>query len=111
DAADSLGLLLRLNGYEVRVAYDGPTGLAEVAKDRPDVVLLDLGLPRMDGYEVARRLRQEGGLEGVLLVALTGFGQEQDRRRTQAAGFDAHCVKPVDFTALKALLARPPGRG
>ena len=109
DAADSLAVLLKLAGHEVRVAYDGPSALAEAPNFRPDVVLLDIGLPRMDGCEVARRLRQQPGMENVLLVALTGFGQEQDRRRSHEAGFNAHCVKPVDFEVLQAVLARPGG--
>ena len=71
-------------------------------------MLLDLGLPHLDGCEVARRLRRLPGLENVLLVALTGFGQDQDRRRSHEAGFDAHCVKPVDFAAVQAILARTP---
>jgi circadian clock protein KaiC len=110
DAADSLAMLLTLAGHEVRVAYDGPQALAEAPTFRPDVVLMDIGLPRMDGCEVARRLRQLPGMEGVLLVALTGFGQEQDRRRSQEAGFNAHCVKPIDFEALQAILVRPKGQ-
>jgi CheY-like chemotaxis protein len=105
-----MALLLKLSGHEVRVVYDGPAALAEATTFRPDVVLLDIGLPRMDGCEVARRLRQQPGMETVVLVALTGFGQEQDRRRSLEAGFDAHCVKPVDFDVLKALLARPAAR-
>ncbi|HZT81667.1 MAG TPA: ATP-binding protein [Gemmataceae bacterium] len=109
DAADSLAVLLRLAGHEVRVAYDGPSALAEAPRFRPDVILLDIGLPRLDGCEVARQLRRQTGLQDVLLVALTGFGQEQDRRRSREAGFDAHFVKPVDFAALQAVLARPPG--
>ncbi len=111
DAADSLGMLLKLFGHEVRVVYDGWAALAEAPAFRPDIILLDIGLPRMDGYEVARRLRRQPESANILLVALTGFGQEQDRRRAQEAGFDAHCVKPVDFDALQALLTRPPAAG
>jgi PAS domain S-box-containing protein len=108
DAADSLALLLRLSGQEVRTAYDGPAAL-DLARDRPpDVVLLDIGMPGMDGLEVARRLRQDLGLKEVLLVALTGYGRDEDRRRTQQAGFNAHLVKPVDLHALEPLLSACP---
>jgi PAS domain S-box-containing protein len=105
DQADSAALLLRVSGHEVRVAYSGPTAL-EVAVDyRPDLVLMDIGLPGMDGYEVARRLRQQPGLQETVLVAVTGYGQESDRQRSQEAGFDHHLVKPVDMQALEAVLA------
>jgi signal transduction histidine kinase len=104
DAADSLATLLRLAGHEVRVAHDGPAALELTKVYRPEVVLLDLGMPGMDGYEVARRLRQQPGLERVRLAALTGWGQQEERRRTAAAGFDHHLVKPVDPEALEELL-------
>ena len=107
DAAESLAQLLRLDGQEVRTAYDGPTALGLARAKPPDVVLLDIGMPGMDGLEVARRLRQDLGLKQALLVALTGYGQEEDRRRSQEAGFNAHLVKPVDVDALERLLARP----
>jgi CheY-like chemotaxis protein len=105
DAARTLAELLELLGHEVRMAHDGPTALAIAAGYRPEVVLLDLGLPVMDGYEVARRLRQEAGLGEVRLVALTGYGQEEDRRRASEAGFDHHLVKPVELGAIQELLA------
>jgi PAS domain S-box-containing protein len=105
DAADSLALLLRLAGHDVRVAHDGPSALEAARAERPDAVFLDLGMPGMDGYEVARRLRQESGLDGVRLVALTGWGQDEDRRRTQEAGFDQHLVKPAGLAAVQAVLA------
>jgi two-component system CheB/CheR fusion protein len=110
DAAESLALLLRAAGHEVRVAADGPAALEAAAAFRPQVVLLDIGLPKMDGYEVARRLRRGAGRDGLLLVALSGYGQEEDRRRSRAAGFDAHLVKPADLDALQELLAELPGR-
>ncbi len=106
DAADSLGLVLELAGHEARVAYDGPSALVAAREFRPDVVLLDIGLPGMSGYEVAQRLRQEAGLANALLVAMTGFGQPEDRQRSQAAGFHAHCVKPADLETLQGVLAR-----
>jgi PAS domain S-box-containing protein len=103
DAADSVALLMRMDGHEVRTAYDGPTALRVAPEFRPQVVLLDIGMPGMDGYEVARRLRGEFGRE-VLLVAMTGFGQEEDRRRATEAGFDHHLVKPADPAALDDIL-------
>jgi PAS domain S-box-containing protein len=105
DAADSLATLLRLQGHEVRVAHDGPAALAMTDGYRPALVFLDLGMPGMDGYEVARRLRAQPGLEDVRLAALTGWGQENDRCRTAEAGFDHHFVKPVELKALEGLLA------
>ncbi len=105
DAADSLAMLLRLQGHEVRVAHDGPAALEMVKGYCPALVFLDIGMPGMDGYEVARRLRQQPGLENVRLAALTGWGQQEDRRRTAEAGFDHHLVKPVEPKALDGLLA------
>ncbi len=105
DAADSLALLLRLLGAEAHVARDGPQALEAVGTVRPAVVLLDIGMPGMDGYEVARRVRLRPEWREVVLVALTGWGQEEDRRRSREAGFDHHLVKPVDPPALEALLA------
>jgi CheY-like chemotaxis protein len=107
DAAEMLAMLLRLKGHEVRTAYGGPTALDAVRAQPPDVVLCDIGMPGMDGLEVARRLRQDLGLKQALLVALTGYGGEEDRRRSQEAGFDAHLVKPADAGTLERLLARP----
>ncbi len=105
DAADSLALLLKLRGHEVRVAYSGPAALAMTSQYAPDLVFLDIGMPGMDGYEVARRLRQRPGLEKVVLAALTGWGQQEDRRRTTEAGFDHHLVKPPEPKALESVLA------
>jgi signal transduction histidine kinase len=106
DAAESLAMLLELFGHQVRTAYGGPAALEAVESHRPEVVLLDIGLPGMDGYEVARRLRRNPALSGVTLVALTGYGQENDRRKTHDAGFDHHLVKPVDTDDLARLLGR-----
>ena len=105
DAADSLAMLLRLQGHEVRVAHDGPATLEMVKGYRPEMLFLDIGMPGMDGYEVARRIRREPQLAGVVLVALTGWGQEADRRRSSAAGFDHHLVKPVEPDAVQKVLA------
>jgi signal transduction histidine kinase len=107
DAAETLGLLLQVQGHEVRTAHDGAAALAVLAESYlPDVVLLDISLPGMDGYEVARRLRQNPALDTVLLVALTGYGNEEVRSQAQQAGFDHYMVKPLDLDALHALLAR-----
>jgi PAS domain S-box-containing protein len=109
DAAESLALLLRLKAHDVRVAHDGPAALASVAADPPELVFLDIGMPVMNGYDLAQRLRQRPGLESLVLVALTGWGQEEDRRRSQEAGFDHHLVKPVEPDAVHQLLARVAG--
>lgn len=104
DAAETLSILLGLEGYEVHCVYDGFQALKYVNEFRPDVVLLDIGLPGMDGYEVARRLREEFLLQPLLLVAVTGWGGEEDLRKSQQAGIDHHLVKPVDPEALSQLL-------
>jgi PAS domain S-box-containing protein len=104
DAATSLAVLLRLQGHEVAVAHDGASALAMAAASRPNLVFLDIGMPGMDGYEVARRLREQPGLESTKLVALTGWGQKEDRRRTAEAGFDHHLVKPLELKSLERLL-------
>jgi len=109
DAADSLAMLLRLMGNDVRTAPDGPAALEAARAYRPDVVLLDLGLPGMSGYEVCRRLREGHFANGPLVVALTGYGQDEDRRRTREAGFDRHLVKPVNPDELRGVLAEGPG--
>jgi len=104
DAASTLAMLLKLQGHEVQTAYSGPAALEMVKRSAPDVVFLDIGMPGMDGYEVARRIRQEPGLERIVLAALTGWGQQEDRRRTAEAGFDHHLVKPPELSALDAVL-------
>jgi PAS domain S-box-containing protein len=104
DSADSLRMLLALHGHEIRTAYDGVHALAEVDEFRPGIVLLDIGLPRMDGYEVARAIRQRPWGERVVLVALTGWGLDDDRRRAREAGFDHHITKPAEVTDLENLL-------
>jgi PAS domain S-box-containing protein len=105
DSTDSLALFLRLRGHEVRTAHDGPSALDEIERYRPDVVFLDLGLPGMSGYDVARRVRMMDDLGPLRLVALTGYGTDGDRRKTREAGFDVHLAKPVDPRALDELLA------
>ena len=105
DAAETLSELLQLQQHEVQVAHDGVVALATARTMDPDVIFLDIDLPMLDGYEVARRLRQKADGTRPLLVALTGFGQAQDRERTAAAGFHHHLVKPVGFPVLQSLLA------
>ncbi len=105
DAAESMSELLELLGAEAHVAYDGEGALSEVERHAPDVVLLDIGLPDIDGYEVARRIRARPDPVSPLLVAVTGWGHEDDRRRAREAGFDHHLVKPADVERLEALLS------
>jgi PAS domain S-box-containing protein len=105
DAADSLAELLRMVGHDVLLAHDGAQAVEVATTHRPDTVLLDIGLPGMDGYEVARRLREQPDLVRTRLIALTGYGQASDRHATTEAGFEAHLVKPVDFVELERLLA------
>ena len=104
DSAQSLAIFLRLMGNDVHTSYDGPSALEAAAVYLPEVVLLDISLPGMTGYEVARSLRSLPGLEKAVLVAVTGWGQEEDRRRCKEAGFDQHVIKPVDFNFLSKLL-------
>jgi CheY-like chemotaxis protein len=104
DSATTLGMLLKFLGADVQVVHDGPAALAAIDKYRPDVVLLDIGMPGMDGYEVARRVREKPSFGRVTLIALTGWGQQDDRRRTHEAGFDHHLVKPADIATLQSLL-------
>jgi two-component system CheB/CheR fusion protein len=106
DSAQMLALLLRLWGYEVAVANDGPDALDTALTFRPDVVLLDLALPGMDGYEVARQIRSLPELDKALLVAITGYGHEADVRRCEEAGMECHFLKPVEPAVLRELLAK-----
>ncbi len=105
DAADTLGALLEMLGAEAHVVYDGKSALAAIDAFHPNVVVLDLGMPEMDGFEVARRIRARPDSNATALIALTGWGQEKDRHRTKAAGFNHHLVKPVDPNAMQAVLA------
>src|SRR5262245_8331001 len=108
DSAESMAALLRIDGHDVQIAHDGLTALEEARAFQPDVTFLDLNLPEIDGYEVARRLRLVPELGSMTLVAMTGYGQEEDRRRTQETGFHHHFVKPVDYDMLRELLLSMP---
>ncbi len=108
DLVHTMESLLTRLGHEVHVRYNGPSAISAVAQLRPDVVFVDIGLPEMDGYEVARHLRQQAGSDKFLLIAMSGYGQEEDRRRSREAGFDHHLVKPIQFPALQDLLAQVP---
>ena len=105
DAADSLGMLFEVRGDEVRIAYDGLEALAAEVAFKPAVVLLDIGMPKLSGYDVARRIRDARGA-CVLIVAITGWGQEDDRQRARDAGINHHFTKPVDFESLLDIIDR-----
>jgi CheY-like chemotaxis protein len=105
DSAESLTMLLELTGNETHAAYDGLEAVEAAAAFRPDVILLDIGLPELNGYDVARKIREQSWGQSIVLVALTGWGQEEDRRRAHEAGFNYHLTKPVDPAALRKLLA------
>jgi two-component system CheB/CheR fusion protein len=104
DAAESMSMLLELWGHEVVCAYDGRTALTAAAKYHPDAVFIDIGLPGMDGYEIAERLRESPDSARAVLIAITGYGQDEDRRRSRDAGIDHHLVKPVAPDILQSLL-------
>jgi CheY-like chemotaxis protein len=108
DSRGWLATMLEMMGNEVRTAHDGEAGIVAAAEFRPDLILMDIGMPKMNGYEAARRIRQEPWGKQPMLVALTGWGSENDRRQTQEAGFNHHLVKPVDPAEIKALLAELP---
>jgi len=110
DAAQTLAILLRAIGHDVRSAHDGPTALQVAVDFCPNVVLLDIGLPGMNGYEVAKEMREQPSLKTALLIAITGYGQESDRRRSLEAGFDRHLVKPAAFDELRKILASVSGK-
>jgi CheY-like chemotaxis protein len=111
DSADSLALLLRAHGYQVGTAYDGEQAVELCAQLRPDVVLLDIGMPVLDGYQACDRIRAQPGGAGTFIVALTGWGEENARQRAAATGFDLHLVKPVDVDTLLDVLASRRSRG
>ena len=104
DSADSLALLLEITNNQTYLAHDGLEAVAAIETHRPDVVLLDIGLPKLDGHEVCRRVREQPWGKDIVIIALTGWGQEDDRRRSQEAGFNGHLVKPVDYEKLLELL-------
>jgi CheY-like chemotaxis protein len=104
DSADSLALLLEITGNQTYMAHDGIEAVEAIEKHRPEVVLLDIGLPKLDGHEVCRRVRAQPWGKDILVIALTGWGQEDDRRKSEEAGFDGHLVKPVDYERLLKLL-------
>jgi CheY-like chemotaxis protein len=107
DSADSLSMLLRMLGHEVETAYDGEEAIAAAERFRPEVLLLDIGMPRLNGLDACRHIRELPWGQEVLIVALTGWGQDEDRRHTAQAGFDAHLVKPVDLDLLLKLMTSP----
>ena len=104
DSVETMATLIRLSGHEIEMAHDGETALKKAKSFKPEIILLDVGLPDMHGYEVAERLRAIPENKSLVIVALTGYGNEEDRRRARDAGFDYHFVKPVDFTALESLI-------
>ncbi len=104
DLARGLARLLQIHGHDVRIAFDGPTGLDEAKNSRPDVVLLDIGLPGMDGYQLAAQLRRDETVKDATLIAISGYGQEEDLRLAREAGFDHHLVKPIISDELIKLL-------
>ena len=106
DTAASMALLLRLDGHEVTVAHSGCDALAAARARPPDLILLDIGLPEIDGYEVARRIQLEESCRNAVIVAASGYGQDEDRRRTREAGFHYHLVKPIDHDALASILVK-----
>jgi CheY-like chemotaxis protein len=106
DVADSFALLLGLFGCEVRTAYDGFASISTLVEFEPEIVLLDLGMPGMNGYETAHRIRELPEGRKILLVAVTGWGQDGDRERTREAGFDLHLTKPASIEAIERLLGR-----
>ena len=111
DAAEMLGLLLEASGHDVRIAHDGRTALTAIVDYRPAAVLLDIGLPGLDGFEVAKLIRQQPALEKIVLIALTGYGREADRQRSRDAGFDHHLLKPAAFGKVQEILASVSERG
>jgi CheY-like chemotaxis protein len=108
EAADCLAIFLRLFGHQVMTSYTGPGTLAAAATFRPQIIFLDIGMPKQDGYDVAKRLREIPELSSTVIVALTGWGREEDRRRAKEAGFDHHLLKPTEPSAIETLLAGLP---
>jgi CheY-like chemotaxis protein len=106
DAAESLAMLLNLNGHSVDIANDGLVALKSAEESRPDLIFMDIGMPKLNGYDAARRIREAPWGTGITLVAISGWGQDSDREKSRAAGFDAHLVKPVEFSALDQILSQ-----
>ena len=107
DNAEIMAAILREAGHEVHVAHDGLAALAMARRLRPEFLFLDLGLPGLDGFQVAETLRREPGMEAMRIIAVTAYGQESDRRRAREAGFDQHLLKPVDMTFVESMLGGP----
>jgi CheY-like chemotaxis protein len=103
DGAETMGMLLKLSGHEVLLAHSGAEALELAMRERPDIAVLDIGMPDLSGYEVAKRIRREAWGAQIKLIAVTGWGQAEDKRRALAAGFDHHLTKPVDPSQLEAL--------
>ena len=111
DAADSLAIALKMNGHDVSTAYDGKAAVEAITLRQPHVAIIDIGMPGFDGYQVARALRDMPWRRNLVLIALTGWGQDEDKLNTQRAGFDHHLTKPADPDRIDALLAKVSGRG
>ena len=111
DTAEALTVLLKMSGHETHTSFDGQEAVEAAATFKPDVILLDIGLPKLNGYDAARRIRELPGGKEMMLVAMTGWGQDEDRQKTADAGFDSHLVKPVEYAVLTKLLASAPGVG
>src|SRR5258706_5127563 len=112
DAASSLGMLLEMMGHEVCIVHDGVEAVAKASTFGPDIILLDLGMPQLNGYEACSRIRAQPSNKGTLIVALTGWTQDDKKQRSQQAGFDLHLIKPVELPALEKLLREyPANRG
>jgi CheY-like chemotaxis protein len=105
DAAESLAMLLEFEGHEIHKAHDGADAVRTAERLRPDIVLMDIGLPVLNGYEACRRIRSQAWGEAIIMVAITGWGQEEDREQSEEAGFDLHLVKPVDHDELLRVVA------
>jgi len=104
DSAQTLAMMLKIMGNDVRTAHDGLEAIEKAQEYLPQVILLDLGMPKLNGYDVCRRIREQSWGTSIVIIALTGWGQAEDRQRTKEAGFDHHLVKPVDVAKLKELL-------
>ena len=110
DAAESLAMLLKLNGHTVDIANDGLLALQSAEQRRPDLIFMDIGMPKLNGYDAASRIRAAPWGNDITLVAISGWGQDSDRAKSKAAGFDAHLVKPVEFSALEQILSEVAAR-